>query len=154
MRFKNLRIWRERLPHWRADDVVYYATFRYRRDLNHEERELLFRALVKSDGRKFDVFTLGVWPDRTELVFRTLDTSRGIAFELSKVLGSAKSQAGRAIIQRTGERFPPFYEESYDRIIRDDEELMERIEAIASVPVSEGLAAEAEAYSTLYLKDA
>jgi len=50
--------------------------------------------------------------------------------ELSDVVEKAKVRAGKAIVKVSGERFPPFYQESYDRIIRDEAELAERWQAI------------------------
>ena len=29
--WKGFHIWKGRLPHWRADDVTYYVTFRHKR---------------------------------------------------------------------------------------------------------------------------
>ena len=42
-KWANFNVWRGRLPHWRADDVTYYATFRHRRDLD----EIRMRAGVE-----------------------------------------------------------------------------------------------------------
>lgn len=131
MPFKNFSIWRGRLPHWRADDVVYYVTFRYRRALTAPERILLLKALLRPDGRSLDLDLLWIGEESAELIFRVRESAKGEAPELSKVIERAKAQAGRAIQKRTEERYPPFYGESYDRIIRDDAELEEKFRLIA-----------------------
>lgn len=120
--WKNFSIWRGRLPHWRAENVTYYVTFRHKRPLEDSERTALILRLLKCDGRKLDYAILCVLPDKTEMVFTVLDAASGGKYELSDVVEKAKAKAGRDIIKRSNERWPPFYFESYDRIIRDDEE--------------------------------
>lgn len=55
---------------------------------------------------------------------------KGEPYELSDLVEKAKTKAGKKIIAKSGERFPPFYGESYDRIVRDDAELEERWTAV------------------------
>lgn len=136
MGWKNFHIWRGRLPHWRAEDVSYFVTFRHRRELDEKERLILFRQLMKPDGRKWDLVTLCVLPEETMLMFRVRDIpSKGIPYELADIVEPAKRKAGNQIIKKTGERFPPFYQESFDRIVRDDSEFEERWQAIVDAPV-------------------
>jgi hypothetical protein len=133
MPFKNFKIWRGKLPHWRADDVVYFVTFRHSRDLLDMERAILFAQLLRPDSQKYDLTALLVLADRTELIFRVRMTAEG-PIELSKVVEHAKQKAGRRIMKSSGERYPPFFAESYDRIIRDEVELEERLDAMISAP--------------------
>lgn len=152
--FKNFSIWRGRLPHWRADDVRYYVNFRHRRPLNEDERHTLYKMLVRPDGRHWDLLILCVLPERTELVFTVRESPAGKPYELSDIIEKGKSRAGRAIIKKTGERYPPFYSESFDRIIRDEAELEERWMEIMESPAGEGLAEDPSEYPTLYAQNA
>lgn len=154
MRFQNFQIWRGRLPHWRADDVTYYVTFRHRRELDEDERVALFRALMKPEGRKWDLTVLCVLPDITELVFRVHEAPTGRPYELSEIVEKSKAKAAKAIMKKTGERYSPFYSESYDRIIRDDGELEEHWQRIVFAPVTAELAEDPEEYRTLWVADA
>lgn len=149
MLFKNFHIWRGRLPHWRADDVRYYVTFRHRRPLDETERRVLSKALGSADGVKWDALIQCVLPDQTEMILQMRAARAGRPHELSTVLECAKRKAGKLIAHGTGERFPPFYAESYDRIIRDEAELEERWEAIYNSPVVAELAETPEAYPGL-----
>lgn len=128
--FKNFSIWRGRLPHWRADDVQYYVSFRHRRPLDLQERLELFRALLRPEGRRWDLLILSVLPEETDIIVRVRDAPGGRPYELAEVLEKAKTRTGKLIVKRTGERFSPFYGESFDRIIRDEIELTERWQAI------------------------
>lgn len=154
MRFQNFQIWRGRLPHWRADDVTYYVTFRHRRILEEDERVILFRSLMKPEGRQWDLTVLCVLPETTELIFRVNDGPAGRPYELSEIVEKAKAKAGKGIIKKSGERYSPFYTESYDRIIRDDGELEETWQRIVESAVTAELVEDPEDYRTLWVADA
>lgn len=152
MRFKNFRIWRGRLPHWRADDVRYYVTFRHRRDLDKEERGILLKRLLSADGRRYDVLIACILPGAAEMIFTVREAPRGGAHELAEIVEGAKRRAGKDIMRITGELSPPFYAESYDRIIRDDAEMEERWTAILSSPVEHELVEDPEDYAALWVR--
>jgi hypothetical protein len=63
-----------------------------------------------------------------------LEAPNGEPYELSEIVEKAKTKAGKLIIKKSGERFPPFYAESYDRIVRDELELEQRWEEIFDAP--------------------
>ncbi len=154
MSWQNFSIWRGRLPHWRADDVTYYVTFKHSRALITDEVHMLLRALMKPDARKWDLLIVCVLPERTEMLFRVLEAPSGSPYELSDIVEKAKAKVGRTIIKKTDERFPPFYGESYDRIIRDESELQERWDAILASPVEFELVEDPEDYEGLWVADA
>ena len=108
-RWDNFSIWRGRLPHWRADNVSYYVTFRHKRDLSETERNRLLYNLKKPDGKGWDLVIACVLPAQTELIFRVAEGN-----ELSDIVEKAKKRTGKEIIKKTGEKWPPFYNESYD----------------------------------------
>lgn len=147
-------MWRGRLPHWRADDVRYYVTFRHRRELDSYEVQLLTRALLRPEGRQWDLMVLCVLPGQTELIFTIREKPTGVPYELSEVVEKAKVKAGKQITKKTGEVFPPFYGESYDRIIRDEVELEERWQSLVDSPVSHELVEDAEDWPGLWVAPA
>jgi hypothetical protein len=151
--FRNFKIWRGRLPHWRADDVTYYVTFRHSRALDATERAILFAQLLRPDTRKYDLTVACVLPEKSELVFRVREGRAG-PNELSDIVERAKSKAGNLILKKSGERFPPFYSESFDRIIRDEAELEERVLAIIASPEAEELCEDSSTYETLFVVNA
>ena len=153
-KWQNFKIWRGRLPHWRADEVTYYATFRHRRELEEPERQALLKALLKPEGRRWEVLVICVLPGATEMMFTVRHAPNGEPYELSDTLEKAKIKAGKDIIKKSGERWPPFYTESFDRIIRDDAELEERWQAILASSVDLELAEEPEEYAGLFVANA
>lgn len=131
--------------------MTYYATFRHRRPLDEGERTELLRALMRPHGRRWDLLIVCVLPEQTELIFRVREAPIGGVYELSDLVEKAKTKAGKEIVKRTGERFPPFYGESYDRIMRDAEELKTYWEAIYGSPVANELAESPEDYPALWV---
>ena len=150
-RWQNFNIWRGRLPHWRADDVTYWVSFRHRRDLEAAERNLLFRALMRPEGRKWNLVILCILPTETNLIFTVNRTAGGSPYELSDVVEKAKHKVGNAIVKKSGERWPPFYQESYDRIIRDADELEAKLMEILESPVSHELVEDPDEWDSLWV---
>ena len=154
MAFKNFKIWRGKLPHWRADGVTYFVTFRHRRPLTETERQLVLRLLIKPDGRRWDLLIACVLPEQTDLIFRVLESPSGEPYELSEIVEKAKTKAGKLIIKKSLERWPPFYNESFDRILRDEAELEVRWEEIFESPSNHGLCEDPDEYESLWVSGA
>ena len=153
-KWANFHIWRGRLPHWRADNVTYYVTFRHRRLLTLLECDRILYHLRRPDGKKWDLVIACVLPEQTELIFRVAEKTEGVPWELSDIVEKAKTKAGKDIIKKSEERFPPFYTESFDRIIRDDGEFEELWTNILESPVTAELVEEPGEYSPLFVPDA
>lgn len=151
MRFKNFQIWRGRLPHWRADDVTYYVTFRHGRPLSEGERQWLFAEIMRAQGKQLDYRIVCVLPNTTEVMFKVSAESDGRPVELARIIEAAKRKAGKKVVKSTGERFPPFFAESYDRIVRDEAEFEERWLAILESPVRAELSEDPEEYPALWV---
>lgn len=151
MPWQNFSIWRGRLPHWRADDVTYWVTFRHKRDLEDWERNLLFTALMRPEGRRWNLVILCILPGETNLLFTVNEAPSGEPYELSNVVEKAKTKVGKVIVKRTEERWPPFYQESYDRIIRDAEELEAKFMEILESPVKHELVEDPEQWDCLWV---
>jgi len=117
-RWQGFEVWQGRWPHWRAEGVTYHVSFKHKRELTPEECHELFVTLLRAERKGVDYLCLCVLPSHTDALARVVGDN-----ELSDVVEKAKVKAGKAIIKRSGERFPPFGGESYDRIMRDDEEL-------------------------------
>lgn len=152
-RFSNFSMWRGRLPHWRADDERYYVTFSHRRPLTEKECRIIFAHLLRAQRSRLDYLVLLVLPERSEMIFNVKKNSDGEEYELSDVVEKAKVKAGRQIIKESGERWPPFSHESYDRILRDQAELEEFTARIIQAPENEGLVEVSEEYECLLLGD-
>lgn len=132
----------------------YFVTFRHRRDLDESERQLLLRALLKPEGKKWNLVIVCVLPGETNLIFSVNEAPSGEPYELAEIVERAKTKTGKAIVKKSGERWPPFYNESFDRIVRDDDELEQRWQEILDSPVNHELAEDPEEYEFLWVAGA
>jgi len=149
-RWRNFSVWHGRLPHWRADGVWYYVTFRHRRDLSEDEQAELFTAFVRQPAAKWELATLCVLPGSTSLIVSLPEQRMPGKNELEDIVERCKTKAGKAILKSSGERYAPFYAESYDRIVRDEAEMFDRVGEIARSPYEAGLCTEGEEYRFLW----
>lgn len=131
--------------------MTYFVTFRHRRELDEAERRELLRALLQPEGKRWDLLVACVLPGSTELLLTLRSEKEGVFPELSRLIEGAKTRAGRRIVAKTGERFAPFFGESYDRIVRDEAELETRWLAMVGAPESAGLG---DDYETLWVSGA
>lgn len=132
--------------------MTYYVTFRHGRPLDDEERRWLLGSLLKAEGRQFEFLILCILPEGTETLFRVKCAADGRPYELSRIIESAKRRTGKRVTKTTGERYAPFWAESYDRIVRDAAEFEERWLDILDSPVREGLVEDPEEYDGLWVR--
>ncbi len=109
--------------------------------------------MLRAQRSRLDFLVLLVLPERSEMIFNVKKNSDGEEYELSDVIEKAKVKAGRQIIKESGERWPPFSHESYDRILRDQAELEEYATRIIQAPENEGIVEVSEEYKCLLLGD-
>lgn len=107
-----------------------------------------------AEGRKFEYSVICVLPEATEMMFTVCDDSSGEKYELSDVLEKAKSKAGKEIIKKSGEKWPPFYHECYDRIVRDDAEFEDTFLKIVDSPIQSGNCEPDSEWDGLYVPEA
>lgn len=82
-------------------------------------------------------------PETTHAIFAVRDGSAR-AKDFSDTIEKAKTKAGKKIVERSGERWPPFYTESYDHILRDAEDVEEHWNKMLAEAESVGLDAESD----------
>lgn len=163
------------LPHLKAEGGIHFVTFRLAdslpvevpaqwKELSQGERTrqtqayldaghgecwlarpdvaaALKEVLLKYDGERYRLHAWAIMPNHVHLVIEPLD-----GFSLSKVLQGIKSASAHEanrLLEREGE----FWQrESYDHLIRGDEDFARCCEYVRENPVSAGLAARAEDY--------
>jgi REP element-mobilizing transposase RayT len=109
--------------------------------LSHSEAaDIVFDSWQHFDGERYELDCLVVMPNHVHLIVRPLEPKTD---PLEAILQSRKGRSARlinALFKQSGTRWE---EESFDRIIRDEEHLYRCIQYIGSNPARAGLAAEA-----------
>jgi REP element-mobilizing transposase RayT len=145
-----LHITRRWLPHWRLKGSVYFITWRTKgsRPLTPEERTRVLKHVRAQSGIQYDLVCVVVMPDHVHIVPQPYPE-----FSLAQAMRGIRGCASRAVNELRQERGSVWQREPYDRIVRDDEELLQKIGYIIGNPVAADLVEDPWDYPWLYLND-
>jgi REP element-mobilizing transposase RayT len=137
---KRLTITRRRLPHWQLAGSVYFITFRLRSgELSQDERAIVFDHIKKGRGRYYFLFSADVMPDHVHLLLKPNEN-----VSLSRIMKGIKGVSARKLNLSRGSNGAIWQDESYDRMVRDEAEFLEKLEYISLNAVKAGLAPHAK----------
>lgn len=143
-----LRVSHRRLPHWRLKGSTYFVTFRLAEGrLNAEEIALVRDHIISGDGQYYKLVAFVVMPNHVHLMF-----APSAGFSLSRILKGIKGVTARQINGKRGVRGRLWQDESFDRIVRDQTELQEKLEYMLENPVKAGLTVDSWQYPGWYVK--
>lgn len=139
---QELRIHSRNLPHWVVDGSVYFVTYRAAgREFQPEERQMLIEHLRSGESIYYNLLAAVVMPDHVHLLIQPAPR-----VTLSRITKRIKGKSARLINEYRGTRGKVWQDESWDRIVRDAEELEETLKYMAENPVKAGLARDALEY--------
>ncbi|QDT35542.1 transposase [Thalassoglobus polymorphus] len=138
------REWLHRYPHPRDEDCwIEYAKTMFRRqerimDASYgccllgqsEYAEELHRAILHFHEKRYEIGCFVVMANHCHLIIRPFN-----GFELENELGAIKRASSRFICEREKVPGPLWQDESYDRIIRDEEHLWRVVQYIGRNPL-------------------
>ncbi len=131
----KLSIYRRRLPHWRMSGAVYFATWRLhpsQPELKPEERHLLTNTLSHFDGKRYELLAYVVMHNHIHVIVAPNDEH-----QLQTVVQSWKSFLANRLQREYGRKGSIWQDEYFDRIIRDEEEFLEKAQYILNNPQKE-----------------
>ena len=129
---ENLTIYRRKLPHWRKAEAVYFVTWRLhpsQPELKPEERRLLTTTLCHFDGKRYVLLAYVVMHNHIHVIVEPNDEH-----QLQVILHSWKSFSANRLQREYGRKGNIWQDEYFDRIIRDEEELLEKAQYILNNP--------------------
>ncbi|MBI4964717.1 MAG: transposase [Desulfomonile tiedjei] len=128
----TLTMYRGKLPHWRMDGSTYFVTWRLaasQSSLEYEERTIVADAIKHFAGERYDLLAYVVMDDHVHVVVAPVQ-----GFSLQKILHSWKSFTA-SCLQKDFRRVGAVWQDEYfDRIVRDQKELMEKLNYILDNP--------------------
>jgi REP element-mobilizing transposase RayT len=135
------------LPHWELEGRIYFVTFstRERFLLPDEQRQVVLNAFHHWNGSRLRLHVVCAMPDHVHALIEPIN-----GHELSKVLHSIKSFAANKINESLGREGALWQVESFDRIIRDPEDYLQKWEYIRANPAKDGLVQEPRQYPWLF----
>ncbi|MGA9365648.1 MAG: transposase [Bacteroidota bacterium] len=135
MEEKELHITRRHLPHWRIEGATYFITFRTRELLlTPREQEVVLDRIKESHKVYYSLAAAVVMPDHVHMI---LTPNAGC--ELERIMKGIKGPSARKINILRGTTGSVWQDESFDRIIRDQDEFEEKLRYMFSNAMKNGL---------------
>ena len=131
MALRPLQIYRRRLPHWRRDKAIYFVTWRMPTDqspLSAQERDSVAAALQRFSGERYDLLAYVIMNDHAHALLQPYSD-----FPLDGIMHTWKSYTAN-VLQRAGRRGAVWQREYFDRIVRNEKELDEKVQYILANP--------------------
>jgi putative transposase len=148
---------RRNLPHLQLPGSTYFTTSATdnRQVLSEEERDVVMISILFHNEVRYELSALVVMPDHFHLLIEPLQSDQG-DFNLSSIFHSIKSFSAREILRLR--KSPPgsrhrsqiWQEETYEYIIRNEQDYLEKFEYILRNPVKAGLVERVDDYRWLW----
>jgi len=132
--------YRRKLPHYQPDHKAFFITFStYRRWILPESiRSIVIETCLAGHDKKFHLYGIVVMPDHVHLVLAPLADDRG-PISLVEIMQAIKGASAHRINHALGRKGKVWGEESFDRALRREESIADKIEYILGNPVGAGL---------------
>ncbi|MCH9001075.1 MAG: transposase, partial [Planctomycetes bacterium] len=139
------------LPHIQTPGSHYFVTFRIRQgSLNPKERTIVLDACRFLHGTKMTLHACVVMPDHVHLVITPHQISPGCWVSLGEIAKSIKGVSARTINKQRDAKGSLWMDEVWDRIIRDENEYLKRLDYITGNPSKADLG---EDYEWVWVND-
>jgi len=147
--------YRRNLPHIQRADAPTYFTFTtdQRQRLSAAERDIVLSACLFWDTKKIQVFAAVVMPDHAHLICNVFRDEAGDLIPFSEVVQSIKGYSAYRINRLRSQRGRVWQDESFDRVVRVDDDLRAKVEYLKQNPVRWSLVRRPEEYKWLYVAD-
>lgn len=125
MKTPSLTVYRDKLPHWRMDGSTYFVTWRLAASqwpLKSEERTIVANAINRFAAERYDLVAYVVMDDHVHVIAAPRE-----AFSLQQIIHTWKSFTTNRLQKDFGRIGAVWQREYFDRIIRDEHELVEKV---------------------------
>lgn len=134
-------------------DAALFVTFctGARLPLPENARALVLEHCLREHGTRIHLDAVVVMPDHVHLLFLPLRDENDWPFPLVDIMQCMKGATAHRINKLLHRSGPVWEEESFDHVLRSDENLKEKAEYIRQNPVRRGLAQKPEDYRWLWV---
>ena len=106
-----------------------------RQSLLPSQKDCVFNAIRFLDSKKYELFAVVVLNDHVHMIINPMDA-------LPKIMHSIKSFSAHQINKISDRKGKVWQDENYDRVIRNEDEFLEKINYIANNPIKANLVTE------------
>jgi putative transposase len=149
---ENFRIYRRNLPHWEQPGSTYFITFRTFKGsiLTDEAKQITFNSIKFHAGWKYKLYSCFIMETHAHCILQPLIQSESRYYSLAQIMHSIKSYSSHRIKKYSNINNKIWQPENYDRIIRDENDYLEKMEYIIYNPVKAELVDKPENYRWLF----
>jgi len=146
--------YRRRLPHFQKADRAVFVTFRKltRDPFPERARDLVLQHCLYEDEKHIELHAAVVMPDHVHLLFTPLRDEDGWPVLVHRIMKAIKGTSARDVNRLLGASGPVWQDESFDHVLRSENNLQEKIEYIRMNPVRKRLAQKPEEYRWLWVQ--
>ena len=162
---KDFRVYRRNLPHWELPESVYFITFSTadRFTLSDSAKDVVLSSFHFHDGKKYILHACVIMDDHVHCILQPMEilnkaqARRPVPpkqyYSLAQITHSIKSYSAHRIQKLLNEKDNIWQDESYDRILRDEKEYLEKMSYIINNPMKTGLAEQPQDYRWLFFRE-
>lgn len=134
--------YRRKLPHYQWIDKTYFITFntKNRQILTPHSRTLVLETCIAGHGKRYELHAAVIMPDHVHLLLTPLYDTNG-EISLPEILQEIKSVSAHKVNRYLGRHGRLWQEESFDRAMREVDNVRAKIDYIMGNPLRDGLAA-------------
>jgi putative transposase len=150
----DFSIFKRHLPHWQNPGCVYFVTFRTHKNLilSEKARDIISQVIKFNDKKKYTLFSFVVMPDHIHIILQPIEINNNNYYSLTEINHSIKSFSAKEINQIENQKGRIVWQhESFDRIIRNDEEFQEKMYYILNNSVKKNLSDSGYDYRWYYV---
>ena len=145
----GITIRRRKLPHWVLKGATYFITFRaIQRELSVDEQKIVLEHIKEGDDKFYELIAAVIMSDHVHVLLTPREN-----ITLSRIMKGIKGVSAHKINMLRKTKGNVWQDESYDRIIRDQGELTEKLNYMLNNPVKKGLTDDIWNYHGWYFND-
>jgi hypothetical protein len=130
-----LKITRRNPPHGSIPEAVCFVTFRVKDgSFSPDELKIVFDHILSGNGRFYPFISLALMPDHGHIIFKSFPQ-----YSLKRVMKGIKGVSSHLVNQSRGTKGTIWQDVSYDRIIRNNDDLHEKIRHLFFNPDKKGV---------------
>ena len=139
-------MYKRTLPHWELDGSTYFITFRVQKELSRPLESRVLASCVEEvlwlgHGERFVLDAYVIMPDHVHVLLRPMT-----GWTLARILQGIKGYSARQINAILGRKGAVWQKESFDHLIRHEEDWLDKLNYIHMNPVTAGLVDRPEDY--------
>jgi putative transposase len=147
----EFRFYKRSLPHFEDPGSLYFITFSTAAELELSDsaKDIVFNSIKYHSGKKYNLHACVVMRTHVHLIFQPMEESKNGLYSLAQIMHSIKSYSSNKVNEVMSRKGSVWLDENYDRIIRDDEDYIEKMNYVIYNPVKAGIVNTPEKYEWL-----